>query len=267
MGRSPQRSGDTVQQRKGHAGNNGEGGDLRREPVVTLSKNHPRSTKSTPAGSALAPAESPNILTSHNYLQSDTSLLFHITTLSTHGLCSMWVWYRERVHFHFTISRSFWLKPGVSHDHCRSSSVPAPLHEFSHAGVRLGEAPNPGPAAQERDRVAEERNARQRRINEAGDSVPGSQESITRGVQNLQLTGTPATQTAPPAPAPPPMPNSRRPTQTRAREQQEYFRCAECGSDPEAFKGASDHNFMLRMVQKHGGQHSRKCCPAAPTRP
>ena len=112
------------------------------------------------------------------HLQSDTSLHFHITTLITHGLSSNGVWYRERVHVHLTISRSFRLKPGVTHNHCRLPSVLAPLNEFAHggcAGVRLGEARNPGPATHERDRTAEERMARQRRVNEAGDSVPGSQ--------------------------------------------------------------------------------------------
>ena len=50
------------------------------------------------------------------------------------------------------------------------------------------------------------------------------------------------------------MPNSRRPTQTRVRQQQqEYFRCAQCGPDPKAFRGATDHGLMLRMVQKLSG--------------
>ena len=122
------------------------------------------------------------------HLQSDTSLHFHITTSQCARFVLQWVWYRERVHL--TISRSFRLKPGVSKDLSQSSPVPAPLNEFSHggyAGVRLGEARNPKPATHERDRTA-------------GDSVPGSQDSITRGVQNLQLSEPPTTQTAPPAP-------------------------------------------------------------------
>ena len=64
------------------------------------------------------------------------------------------------------------------------------LEEPSHggyAGARLGEAQNPGPTAHERDRE-EERSARRTRINEAGDAAPGSQDSITQKVQNLQLT-------------------------------------------------------------------------------
>ena len=67
--------------------------------------------------------------------------------------------------------------------------------------MRLGEAQNPGPAAYERDQ-AEECSAR----------------SITRGVQNLLLTDTPATQTTLPVPAPPPIPISRRVTQPRTRQ-------------------------------------------------
>ena len=111
------------------------------------------------------------------------------------------------MHFHLTICHSFRLKLGVSHDHCRSSSV--------------------GPATHERDRAAQEHIARQRRIDEAGDSVPGSQDSGTQGVENLQLTDTPATHVTLPTPAPPPMPNSRRPAQLRARQQHEYLRCAQ----------------------------------------
>ena len=70
------------------------------------------------------------------HLQSDTPLHFPITTLSTNGLRSNGVWYRERAHFHLTISRSFRLKPGVSHDYCPSSSVPAPLNEFFSQRIR-----------------------------------------------------------------------------------------------------------------------------------
>ena len=50
--------------------------------------------------------------------------------------------------------------------------------------------------------------------------MPGSQDSVTRGVQNLLKSETPATQTALPAPAPPPMPNSRRPPRARPKQQQ-----------------------------------------------
>ena len=103
------------------------------------------------------------------------------------------MWYHERASIHFTVARSFQLKSGVSHDLFQSSPVPAPLNDFAHgyASVRLGEARNPGPATHDRDRAAEQRNARHKRINEAGDSVPGSQDSRVRRVQNLQLGDTP----------------------------------------------------------------------------
>ena len=100
---------------------------------------------------------------------------------------------------------------------CRSSAdvqsdvtLKEPPHG-GYAGVRTGEAQNLGPAAHKKN-CAEERCARRTRINEAGDGAPGSQDSITRGVQNLQLSDTPATQTTRTDPA---MPNSRRPTQPR----------------------------------------------------
>ena len=45
------------------------------------------------------------------------------------------------------------------------------------------------------------------------------------------------------------------PPQARPRQQpREYFRCAQCGPDPSAFRGASDHGLMIHMVQKHGEQ-------------
>ena len=130
------------------------------------------------------------------------------------------------------------------------------LEEPPHGGfaeVRLCEAQILGPAEHERDLV-EELCARRTRINEAGNAAPGSQDSITRGLSNLQLTGTPATQTTLPVPAPPSMPVSRRVTQPRTRQQQEYLRCAPCGTDPEVYKGTSDHDLTLQMVHKHGGQ-------------
>ena len=57
--------------------------------------------------------------------------------------------------------------------------------------MRLGEAQNPRPAEHERDSAQEEPSPRRTRINEAGDAVPGCQDSITRGVQNLQLADVP----------------------------------------------------------------------------
>ena len=146
-----------------------------------------------------------------SHLQSDTSLQLHTTTPRAHGWCSHEMWYHERASVHFTIARRLRLKPGTSHDLCQSSPTLAPLNDFAHggyAGVCLEETRNPEPATHERDRAAEERNARQRPINEAGDSVLGSQDSLVRRFHNLHMADTTAAQTAPPAP----MPHSRRPT-------------------------------------------------------
>ena len=90
------------------------------------------------------------------------------------------------------IARSLRLKLETSRDLCQSSPALAPLNDFAHggyAGVRLGEARNQGPASHERDRAAEERNARQRRVNDAGDSVPGSQDALVRRVNSQPAVG------------------------------------------------------------------------------
>ena len=58
-----------------------------------------------------------------------------------------------------------------------------------YTGTRVGEAQNPGPATHERDwTVAEQHDATHRQINEAGDSVPSGQDSVTRAVQNLRIS-------------------------------------------------------------------------------
>ena len=175
--------------------------------------------------------ESPSCYLTH--IQSDTSLHLQITTVRTHGRCSHDMWHHERVSVYFTITRTLRLKSEVSQDLSQSSPVLALLNDFAHdgcAGVRLEEARNPGPATHDRDRVAEPRNVRHRRTH------------------NLQLT-------VPPDAAPAPMPNSRRPPQARPRQPpRENPRCAQCGPDPSAFRGALDHGLMLHMVQEHGGQ-------------
>ena len=108
-----------------------------------------------------------------------------------------------------------WLKSRATIVHRQSLPSNVLLEELSHggyAGVRVGEAQNPGPALHKIG-SAEERSARRTRINEAGDAVPGSQDSITRIVQNLQLADTPATKFIFTDTAPPPVtqPLSRQP--------------------------------------------------------
>ena len=66
--------------------------------------------------------------------------------------------------------------------------------------------------------------------------MPGSQDSVIDSAFQFRST----TQTAPPAPAPPSMPNSRRPLLSLPKQQlREYLRCAQCGSDPAAFRAVS----------------------------
>ena len=174
---------DHTEEEGAELGEGGGGGSLRNEPVATQSEE----SSSTHQKSALGIAqESPSFRLTH--LQSDSSLHLHVpiseravVVLTTSG----------------TMSAPPFISPSPaasgsnleSHDHSPSSSVPAPLNDFAHgsyAGVRLGEARNLGPATHDRDRAAEGRNARQRRVNEAGDSAPGSQGSLVRRVHNLQ---------------------------------------------------------------------------------
>ena len=90
-----------------------------------------------------------------------------------------------------------------------------PPRPGGYAGVRLGEAQNPRPAEYRRGRTPEPK--ARTRINEAGDAVPGSHDSILRGARHLQLAD--AAQRVPAARAPPTMLNSHRPTQQRPRQQ------------------------------------------------
>ena len=191
----------------------------------------------------------------HN--QSDASLQLHITIVRTRTVVAL------------TTRGTMSAPPFISPSPAASGSnleflmiiasprlVPAPLNDFVHGGYvwcTLGRSTKTQvQAAHDRDRAAEQRDARHRRINEARDSVPGSQDSLVRRVHNLQLGDTPEALTAPPAPAPVPMPNSRRLRQARPKQQpREYLRCAQCGPDPSAFRGALDHGLMLHMVQKH----------------
>ena len=122
--------------------------------------------------------------------------------------------------------------------------------------MRLGEAQNRGPATHDRDLTAQQQN----KATPASDvstkqetQCRGSQDSITRRVQNLQISDTRATQTAPPAPAPAPMTNFRRPPQARPKQQpREYLRCAQCGPDPAAFKAVSDHGLVCTWFRSTG---------------
>ena len=85
---------------------------------------------------------------------------------------------------HWSILHSLRLKTDDSHEFGQPLSALALLNNLGHAGyagIRVGEAENPGPATHDRDwTVTEQPLASHRRINEAGDSVPSSQASVTR---------------------------------------------------------------------------------------
>ena len=123
--------------------------------------------------------ESPQCSFIHS--QPDTSIHPHIPTFRARDCGAHDTWHHERASVHCSVTRSLQLKLDVSHDLCRQSLVLALLSNLGrggYTGVRLGEAQNPGPATA------------QQRI------VRGSQDSVTRGVRNMQISDTPATQTA-----------------------------------------------------------------------
>ena len=68
-----------------------------------------------------------------------------------------------------------------------SCLVGRPKHG-GYAGILVGEAVHPGPATHERDWTDEQPDSTHKRINEAGDSVTSSQDSVTRAVQNLRIS-------------------------------------------------------------------------------
>ena len=172
------------------------------------------------------------------HLQSDTSLHFHITTLSAHRLCSNGVWYRQRANFHMTISRSFRLKPGISHGHCRPPSVSAPLDESFHggyAGVKLEnqDQPHTRGIEQQKNRLGTAKSSKPAAIRYSGNADRSSSPSTTA---DAQLS---------------------RPTQTQAREQQqEYLRRAQCGPRSTSFQRSHG-------PQPHAAHGSEAWSPAA----
>ena len=118
----------------------------------------------------------------------------------------------------------------------------------------MSEKQNPGPATHDRDwTVTEQPNATHRRIDEAGDSVPSGQDSMTRRVQNLRISHSPAASAALPAPPPATMRNPRRPPR-RNQKPREYLRCAQCAPDPAAHTASTGGVLMRPVRQKHGGQ-------------
>ena len=95
--------------------------------------------------------------------------------------------------------------------------------------------------------------ARRTRINEAGGAVPGSQDSITRGVWNQQLADVPAAQLVPAGRVPATMPNTRRPTRLRRPHQRAFLQSAQCGADPLAHTGYADSGLII------GSRRGNRC--------
>ena len=125
------------------------------------------------------------------------------------------------------------------------------------------EALRPGPDDFERDTTLEP-HARRTFIYEGGDAAGENQDSITRGVRNLQLMDDLTAQhsTASPTLAPSlttPRATTRHP---RAGQQQRrvFLQCAQCGANPQACTWNSDHGLMTHMSQKHGGQAPTLWC-------
>ena len=168
------------------------------------------------------------------HFQSDTSLHLHITTLRAHGLCSNEVWYPERASVHLTISRNL---------RCQSSSALPPLNDVAHGG-------HAGTRDQPRTRgIKQQKNApdargvsTKRRLSTRQSGLSGTTCSCQTRRQRRPLH----------------QPRHQHRCQTLGhflrRGREGHLRCAQCGPDPAAFTGATDHGLMLLMVQKHGGQ-------------
>ena len=120
----PRRRGCHGPRRKGGAELSGGGGGLRSGLAATQLRSSSADEVDARRKRARDCKESPS--RPLMYIQSDTSLLLHITTARTHGRCSCDMWYHERASVHFTVARSLRLKSGVSHDLCQSSPALAP---------------------------------------------------------------------------------------------------------------------------------------------
>ena len=168
---------------------------------------------------------------------------FHVLVRSAHRECVSVQWCDIISEFQNNAGRSTGLKNQSAHVvewtvstklFARGVTSQEP-HQGGYAGVRLEKCRTQGqPNTKE---ITQKKNASARRtgINEAGDAVPGSQDSITRGVQNLQLADVPAAQ-----PVRSQSPAIKEPTEQRPRHQRAFLQCAQCGADPLAYTGNSD---------------------------
>ena len=135
------------------------------------------------------------------------------------------------------------------------TTVAAPLNESSHsgyAGVRLGEAQNPGPAAHEGDRAAEERKRSPKAHQRSG--WPSTRQPRLFHVRSPELAVDRHSGNAHHSSSPSATADAQLSTTYAADSSRDTFPVLRCGLDPEVCKGTSDQGLMLHMVQKHGGQ-------------
>ena len=125
------------------------------------------------------------------------------------------------------------LKTDDNHESGQSSSAPALLNNLGnggYAGIRVGEA-------------AEQPLANHSRINEAGDSVPSSQDSVTKAVQNLRISDYPTASAALSAPPPPTMVN-----QVRSRSRRSHSILPPRSHAEHGSKNTEDSNFSQKAL-------------------
>ena len=114
------------------------------------------------------------------HIQAVTPLHLHINTFRSHDCSSHHTVHHERATFRCSFTRSLRLKTEDKHKCGQISLAWVSLNiqgRGRYAGIRVGEAQNPGPATHQR---LDESNGAHKRINEAGDSVPNNQASMTR---------------------------------------------------------------------------------------
>ena len=148
-------------------------------------------------------------------LHTDHSSRVHI--IDAHKWCTSVLCFTPQLQsFNFIRGAAQGLKNKSAHAVLWTTSTAEEPHHGGYAGsaewVRTSR-PRQRPAAQE------EPCPRRTRIDETGDPVPGSHDSITRGIRILQLANVPAAEPDRADRALPTMPNSRRHTQKRLRHQ------------------------------------------------
>ena len=174
---------------------------------------------------------------------TDTSFHLHITIFHSYNSFS----HRPMHHECGTLSWSVLHSLGLKTDDSHESGQPLPasallnnLGQGGYTGIRVGEAERKSRTRHARQRLDGNR-ATQRHSQTDQRSWRLSAElpdSVTRGVQNLHISDSPAAPAAPPAP-PATMRIFRRPPRPK-QQPREYIRCAQCGPDAAAHTASTD---------------------------